>query len=298
MKAIRPGARGPAVEDIQRRLRSLGHDLGPTGIDGAFQGRTLAAVKEFQTSHGLADDGHVGDETWSALVDATFTPGDRMLYLRVPHFHGRDVTALQEALNVLGFAAGEVDGIFGMFTERAVREFQRNTGLHADGIAGVETVGALTNLKHVWEGKDGGAHTAAHTGPARDTSVLAQHAVSLHPAGAFAADVAGRIINLALAGTPGARIELAVDEHPVLSDAALRVCLVTRDEPAQPGVPIAHVDGADDAAYARLVTAFEAVGEVGSDEVVVELDPPGADVERSAQRSAVVVLDAICSALA
>jgi len=297
VKAIRPGARGPAVEDIQRRLRSLGYDLGPTGIDGAFQGRTLAAVEAFQSSRGLAEDGLVGDETWAALVDATFTPGDRMLYLRVPHFHGRDVREIQEALNVLGFAAGEVDGIFGMFTERAVREFQRNTGLHADGIAGVETVGALTNLKHVWEGKEGGAHTAAHTGPARDTSVLASRPVSLQPMGEFAADVAGRIVNLALAGTPEARIDLVVDGRPLSDDVFVRVCLVTRDEPAQPGLPIAHVDGADDAAFARLVTAFEAVGDVGGHEVVVELDPPGDDRERSAQRSAVVVLDAICSAL-
>ena len=55
----------------------------------------------------LGEDGFVGDATWAALVDATFTLGDRMLYLRVPHFHGHDVRVLQQALNVLGFACGE-----------------------------------------------------------------------------------------------------------------------------------------------------------------------------------------------
>ena len=161
MNPVRPGDRGSAVEDIQRRLLVLGYDLGRTGIDGVYLGRTREAVEAFQREHGLAENGVVGDQTWAALVDATFTLGDRMLYLRVPHFHGRDVRSMQEALNALGFACGLTDGIFGTFTERAVREFQRNAGLAADGIVGADTVSALTNLRHVWEGKEPHAHSAA-----------------------------------------------------------------------------------------------------------------------------------------
>lgn len=157
MKPILPGARGPAVEDVQKRLLSLGYDLGRTGVDGVFLGKTMEAVRSFQVEHNLRDDGVVDQKTWAALVDSTFTLGDRMLYLRLPHFHGSDVKTLQEALNVLGFAAGQSDGIFGVCVDRAVREFQRSCGHHVDGIFGPETARALIVLRHLWHGKTSGA---------------------------------------------------------------------------------------------------------------------------------------------
>ena len=140
MKPILPGGRGPAVEDVQKRLMTLGYDLGSTGVDAVFLGKTREAVVAFQNARGLSEDGVVGDETWSALVDSTFTLGDRMLYLRQPHFHGNDVRTLQGALNTLGFSCGEVDAIFGAYSEHAVREFQRNSGQPDDGIVGPGTV--------------------------------------------------------------------------------------------------------------------------------------------------------------
>ncbi|MDO8986769.1 MAG: peptidoglycan-binding protein, partial [Coriobacteriia bacterium] len=174
MRPILPGSRGPAVEDIQRRLLRLGYPLGPTGVDGVFLGMTTDAVRSFQTTLGLSEDGVVGDETWAALVDETFTLGDRTLYLRLPHFHGKDVSLAQEALNALGFVCGDLDAIFGAHTERAVREFQRNSGIPADGILGAATIGALKALRHVWEGKDPTIPSGAMSGPARSTEVLSR----------------------------------------------------------------------------------------------------------------------------
>ena len=81
----------------------------------------------------------VDEKTWTALVDASFCLGDRTLYLRMPHFHGHDVQQLQKALSALGFACGDIDGIFGAFTELALRKFQTNLGLPTDGIAGAYT---------------------------------------------------------------------------------------------------------------------------------------------------------------
>ena len=49
---------------------------------------------------------------------------------------GQDVTDLQEALIELGFKPGEVDGIFGVYTESAVRAFQTWATVVADGIVG------------------------------------------------------------------------------------------------------------------------------------------------------------------
>jgi len=43
----------------------------------------------------------------------------------------------------LGFAADDVDGIYGPMTERAVREFQLRHGLAVDGVAGPDTFDAL-----------------------------------------------------------------------------------------------------------------------------------------------------------
>ncbi len=52
-------------------------------------------------------------------------------------------------MKILGFNVGTFDGIFGPVTERAVREFQKNTGVHSDGIVGVATLNALRNLRNV-----------------------------------------------------------------------------------------------------------------------------------------------------
>jgi peptidoglycan hydrolase-like protein with peptidoglycan-binding domain len=42
-----------------------------------------------------------------------------------------------------GYNPGAIDGIFGLQTERAVRQFQRANNLSVDGVAGRETLTAL-----------------------------------------------------------------------------------------------------------------------------------------------------------
>ena len=59
---------------------------------------------------------------------------------------GDDVSELQNALNRLGFDCGRPDGIFGPATGRALHDFQRNSGLHADGICGQETVRTIVTV--------------------------------------------------------------------------------------------------------------------------------------------------------
>ncbi|MGB0737183.1 MAG: peptidoglycan-binding protein [Ilumatobacteraceae bacterium] len=54
---------------------------------------------------------------------------------------------LQGALTRLGFDCGRVDGIFGPDTERALSDFQRNSGLPSDGVCGKDTVEALDLLR-------------------------------------------------------------------------------------------------------------------------------------------------------
>lgn len=56
---------------------------------------------------------------------------------------GEDVRALQQRLKDFGYYGGSVDGIYGQGTYEAVRRFQINNSLTADGIAGDATIGAL-----------------------------------------------------------------------------------------------------------------------------------------------------------
>ena len=56
---------------------------------------------------------------------------------------GADVRRLQTQLKALGYYTGSVDGDFGAATEAAVKAFQRNNGLTADGKAGRYTLDKL-----------------------------------------------------------------------------------------------------------------------------------------------------------
>ncbi len=52
---------------------------------------------------------------------------------------GESVKLLQEILNGLGYECGMTDGVFGKNTLSAVKAFQADRGLKADGVAGPET---------------------------------------------------------------------------------------------------------------------------------------------------------------
>lgn len=56
---------------------------------------------------------------------------------------GEQVRVIQEKLQRWGYYDGQVDGIFGSATERAVRYFQRSNGLTEDGVVGTATLNAL-----------------------------------------------------------------------------------------------------------------------------------------------------------
>ena len=133
---------GPAVADVQHRLRALGLSIGLDTV-GSFGRGTRTALEAFQYRRGLRVDGVCGPQTWSALVEAGRQLGDRFLYRRTPMLRGDDVAELQQRLSALGFDTGRVDGIFGDLTSAGLGDFQRNVGLPVDGIAGASTVAEL-----------------------------------------------------------------------------------------------------------------------------------------------------------
>lgn len=140
---MRRGDRGAPVDDLQQRLDRIG--FAPTD-HGTYGPSTEEAVRRFQATRGLRVDGVCGRQTWSALVDAGWRLGDRLLYERAAMLRGDDVADLQARLGGLGFLDDRVDGILGPRTRRSLEDFQRNSGLTVDGICGPETIAELVRL--------------------------------------------------------------------------------------------------------------------------------------------------------
>jgi g-D-glutamyl-meso-diaminopimelate peptidase len=65
METIRRNSKGPDVALLQAILNRLGFNSGM--VDGIFGQRTENAVRRFQRSVGLTEDGVVGQRTWAAL---------------------------------------------------------------------------------------------------------------------------------------------------------------------------------------------------------------------------------------
>jgi len=77
MKLTKPMTSGPAVRQLQQRLKALGYDI---AVDGVFGPGTAAAVTKFQSARGLAADGIVGPATQAALgAQAAPNPPTRQL---------------------------------------------------------------------------------------------------------------------------------------------------------------------------------------------------------------------------
>lgn len=65
---LAPGSRGDAVKAMQLLLLARGF---PAPILGEFQGRTEAALREFQRDFNLEESGICGEATWCALLGLT-----------------------------------------------------------------------------------------------------------------------------------------------------------------------------------------------------------------------------------
>jgi peptidoglycan hydrolase-like protein with peptidoglycan-binding domain len=153
---LRVGARGPAVEAVQRILH--------TTPDGRYRTPTARGVARLQREYRLAVDGVVGRQTWSALVarvhraehrahaaaiarararaHARTVARNRVWRAQIARYHatvlrpaarGGAVTFLQQRLHL------HMDGTYGTQTQVNVVAFQRRHHLQADGVVGPRT---------------------------------------------------------------------------------------------------------------------------------------------------------------
>lgn len=64
-------------------------------------------------------------------------PGDKLIKFGM---RGEEVQMVQKSLLEKGFYVGEVDGVFGNATLKAIKDFQISNGLVVDGVVGKETL--------------------------------------------------------------------------------------------------------------------------------------------------------------
>lgn len=300
MDSIKQGMQGPAVEDVQTRLASLGYAIDEHELEGSDYGASTAkAVSDFRVVSGLATGDEVDSVCWSALVDASYKLGDRTLYLRLPNFHGADVRALQQALNVLGFACGIDDGYFGPHTEAALQQFQENVGLFADGMAFQDTFNYIKRLHHVWKDKPSVVNidSEARSGFARAASVLEHVNVAVGGEDAIARNIASRIWNIASATTENSGVVLYDSEEPQDMD----VIFVLASEPLpESAAPVATITLAECTNLSQRIRTAIAASTQKPARVRFELTGLtryGTFTSSDAQTLAIRLLDDVCDAL-
>ncbi len=214
---IQQGQISGCVTKLQQLLNTHGAGI---GVDGNFGPGTLAAVKHYQSAHGLSADGVVGPNTKASLDAAAPAPPAPAPGAPAPipltssscptdiqqgQVSGC-VTKLQQLLNTHGAGIG-VNGSFGPSTLTAVKNYQSAHGLSADGVVGPATkasldgtpatgagaiVGIATEIKnddgiqYVW----GGGHMSS-PGPSTGTCVGDPQSLSCTNPAAIGLDCSG-----------------------------------------------------------------------------------------------------------
>lgn len=300
MDSIKQGMQGPAVEDVQTRLASLGYAIDEHELEGSDYGASTAkAVSDFRVASGLATGDEVDSVCWSALVDASYKLGARTLYLRLPNFHGADVRALQQALNVLGFACGIDDGYFGPHTEAALQQFQENVGLFADGMAFQDTFNYIKRLHHVWKDKPSVVNidSEARSGFARAASVLEHVNVAVGGEDAIARNIASRIWNIASATTENSGVVLYDSEEPRDMDVIFVLASEPLPESAAPVATITLVECTNLSQRIRTAIAASTQKPARVRFELTGLTRYGTFTSSDAQTLAIRLLDGVCDAL-
>lgn len=152
---LRYDSQGEAVRQLQQDLTKLGYYNGT--ISGHFGSKTEAAVMSFQKKNGLTADGVAGTKTLEKIAAAlsgssgssssgssssSSSSGSSVLKFGTK---SDAVRTLQENLKTLGYYSGSITGNFGSLTKEAVYNFQKSTGLTADGVAGTKTLAMITS---------------------------------------------------------------------------------------------------------------------------------------------------------
>ncbi len=164
-EVLRLGDSGTDVRVLRYFLAVVGNfysTVPPIPIGDEFDETTENAVRAFQRTVNLPEDGIVGEQTWNELynayrgiVDTLTIPENRIApYPGEPLTLGTTgpyVTYLQEYLAVIStvypaISAPAITGTFDEQTEEAVKAFQQEFGLSPNGVVGAVTWGLIADL--------------------------------------------------------------------------------------------------------------------------------------------------------
>lgn len=133
-------------------LWTIGGDSGPSNVDH-YTGQGGVHRHTWSAPHGIGNSRIMAVIDMGKIVNfgspakhhkpAPINTGHRLLMLKSPQMHGRDVRKVQKALNKHGHHL-KVDGVYGENTANAVGVFQKNHNLHVDRHVGYHTAEALS----------------------------------------------------------------------------------------------------------------------------------------------------------
>ena len=137
--------KGIAPREVAKYAESIGIKgigLYETSADGFFTHIDTRTTKSFWYGQACAARTTFGGNTSSGdITSNTSTTNNNLVEISL-NDTGENVKKIQEMLKVLNYTI-TVDGIFGLKTYAAVRDFQSKNGLVADGIVGAKTLTAL-----------------------------------------------------------------------------------------------------------------------------------------------------------
>lgn len=167
-RTLNKGDRGSDVVELQNYLLTKG--VFPYHTATGYYGEiTEEAVKDFQESRNLKEDGIAGPNTNHAIKVLRY--GDI----------GKQVIHIQSQLAKTGHHSSGLDGVYGNGTKDSVKSFQRAEGLTVDGIAGPSTRSELNRAasKSTAAGKELTVESTAYTAECEGCSGVTRMGVNL-----------------------------------------------------------------------------------------------------------------------
>lgn len=151
------------ITTLQKELNKLGYYK--RRFDTVYGYYTKQGVKQFQKKYGLSQDGVFGPKTCKKLnevaeeknttkttTSTTATVSTKSIFdcpkisLKRSTTYSSDVKTLQSYLSQLKYYTRQVDGVFGEYTEKAVKLFQKDYKLKEDGWFAQLTCNKLTQV--------------------------------------------------------------------------------------------------------------------------------------------------------
>ncbi|MBQ8617566.1 MAG: peptidoglycan-binding protein [Clostridia bacterium] len=225
---LRLGSTGTKVRDLQQDLTTLGYYW--ADITGSFGSKTEAAVKNFQEKNNLSADGVAGTKTLNAIASAVSRAGgsssstyDSGTTLRL-NSQSSAVTQLQRDLKQLGYYYADITGKFGEKTEAAVKEFQKDKKLTADGVAGYSTLQAVSKAIDAAGGSSSSSTTGLKVGSTGNKVTTLQQ--DLTALGYYYGDISGHYGSLTQAAVKKFQKAKGIAQDGIAGTATLNAIAV------------------------------------------------------------------------